>query len=614
MGWTSHDGWIHCSRDELAGGIDAGADALYAHKPTGECRCGQTHGEQLEEPGIEAVYEYRSATGAVLFQVVRKPGKKFLQRKPDGHGRWLWRTAGMAMVLYRWPELAAADPDRLVWIVEGEKDADVGAVAGLLTTCNPRGAGKWRALEDHARDVLAGRDVVVLADKDEPGRAHAQQVAVSLRGHVRSLRVWEVPGEAKDLAAYLGSGGTVDELLLELPMVLEEDVVRLQVAVADPANDDEATHYDPDAPDVDPDEPPALEKLDEMFIQRVLGGLLDGHALAKELPPLEYICAAIGMTAGKGPPHMVAGYGFSGKTVALQAMALQLAAGRSVWGAYTGRGPLRVLHVDEEQGQRLTQRRYQRLALAMGLDLPELLDTLAVSPMAGLRLDNPNHAPAWEAIMRGRDAMIVDSLRVVQPSVEENSSEFRRGLDMLGRLSALTGCRAVVIHHARKSSNDKPNGGIESIRGSGAILDACDSVYVFSASKGEPVAVEAVKTREHGEPPPDFALKITDVASEDGADRCAGLAVNVYGMEAVQEVRAEKARVKERQSASNDADRIREQIRVRPGISTRELKAAVGLNGVRLASGTLALGDEVETKDELRAGHWVTRCYLRGVA
>jgi AAA domain len=84
--------------------------------------------------------------------------------------------------------------------------------------------------------------------------------------------------------------------------------------------------------------------------------MLFGPAIAEKLPPLEYLVGEIGLTAGSGAPHLVAGYGFSGKTVALQSMLLALAAGRSVWGGYSGRQS-RVVHVDLEQGRRLDCRR-----------------------------------------------------------------------------------------------------------------------------------------------------------------------------------------------------------------------------------------------------------------
>lgn len=210
-GFTSKDGYAHCARDEMAGGLDQGPDGLYAHRPTGACKCGVTHAPAGEPPDVEATYVYRDEGGALLFEVLRKAGKRFLQRRPLPDGSWEWRTAGTRMVLYRLPELLAAGPASVVWIVEGEKDADAGARAGLVTTCNPRGAGKWKAVAELARTVLAGRTVVVVADKDEPGRRHARDVAESLRG-VASVRVVEAPGDAKDLAEHLGGGGAPDQM------------------------------------------------------------------------------------------------------------------------------------------------------------------------------------------------------------------------------------------------------------------------------------------------------------------------------------------------------------------------------------------------------------------
>ena len=97
---------------------------------------------------------------------------------------------------------------------------------------------------------------------------------------------------------------------------------------------------------------------------------LSGAAIAAPLPPLEYIIPRMGMPSGAGAPHMAAGYGFSGKTLASQVMLVCLAANRKVWGSFDGPGrPLNVGHVDAEQGEALTRKRYQRASLGHGIDL-----------------------------------------------------------------------------------------------------------------------------------------------------------------------------------------------------------------------------------------------------
>src|SRR5262245_33136272 len=39
---------------------------------------------------IAAIYDYRDAEKQLLFQVVRFEPKRFVQRRPDGMGGWIW--------------------------------------------------------------------------------------------------------------------------------------------------------------------------------------------------------------------------------------------------------------------------------------------------------------------------------------------------------------------------------------------------------------------------------------------------------------------------------------------------------------------------------------------
>ena len=157
-----------------------------------------------------AVYGYQDEEGTTLFEVVRFPGKKFRQRRPDGHGGWIWNLKEVRRVLYRLPALIAR-PDELVYVVEGEKDADRLASLGLLATTNAGGAGKWR--REYSR-FLASRDVIILGDNDDVGRKHVQEVAKSLAGQARSIRVVELADlpPKGDVSDWLDAGGTPEQL------------------------------------------------------------------------------------------------------------------------------------------------------------------------------------------------------------------------------------------------------------------------------------------------------------------------------------------------------------------------------------------------------------------
>jgi hypothetical protein len=149
-----------------------------------------------------------------VYQVVRRPPKQFLQRRPDPDhpGEWIWDLKGVQPIPYRLPELLASDSRTRVWIQEGEKDCDNLHALGLVATCNPMGAGKWR--DEYSR-YLQGRDVVILPDNDEPGRKHAEKVANSLLRFATSVKVLRLPDlpPKGDVSDWLESGGTVAELI-----------------------------------------------------------------------------------------------------------------------------------------------------------------------------------------------------------------------------------------------------------------------------------------------------------------------------------------------------------------------------------------------------------------
>jgi len=155
-----------------------------------------------ETTRIVAAYSYTDENGKLLFQVVRRPLKSFCQRRPDGSGKWIYNLKGVRRVLYRLPGLLNADRNAVVWIVEGEKDADALAGLGLVATTNSGGVGKWRKSYNQA---LEGRHVVIFPDCDEAGYKHAVNVAEALQGVAESIKIVELPDQSPggDVSDYL---------------------------------------------------------------------------------------------------------------------------------------------------------------------------------------------------------------------------------------------------------------------------------------------------------------------------------------------------------------------------------------------------------------------------
>jgi len=142
------------------------------------------------KPRIVATYDYTDEQGKLLFQVVRFDPKDFRQRRPDGEGGWIWSLDDTRRVLYRLCGLRAAiDFDDVVYIVEGEKDVDALHARDLVATCNPGGAGKWRA---EYSESLRDANAVIVGDNDQAGRSHAQQVAAALHGIAKFVRVLDL--------------------------------------------------------------------------------------------------------------------------------------------------------------------------------------------------------------------------------------------------------------------------------------------------------------------------------------------------------------------------------------------------------------------------------------
>jgi 5S rRNA maturation endonuclease (ribonuclease M5) len=160
--------------------------------------------------GVVATYDYHTAEGELVYQVVRYAPKDFRQRRPDGRGGWISNMDGVTRIPYRLPELLQADAPQWVFVCEGEKDVDNVRSKGLVATCNVGGAGKWRP---EYSEVLRGRRVCIIADKDLAGRKHAQQVATALQGISAEVKIIECPGDSiKDASDWVDAGGTAEQL------------------------------------------------------------------------------------------------------------------------------------------------------------------------------------------------------------------------------------------------------------------------------------------------------------------------------------------------------------------------------------------------------------------
>ncbi len=196
---------------------------------------------------IKEIYDYQNEKRATQHQTIRYEPKGFSQRRPDGDGHWVWGlSAGeywqnqrgdwykcqagktgrlwpaAETVLYRLPELIAADPRETIWIVEGEKDVETLRAKRLSATCNPMGAGAWK---ESYNNYLKNRRVVIIPDQDQngAGQKHARDVWQNVKSEAAEAHICQLP-KGKDTTEFFELGGTRDEFL-NLPVAEDAPAV-----------------------------------------------------------------------------------------------------------------------------------------------------------------------------------------------------------------------------------------------------------------------------------------------------------------------------------------------------------------------------------------------------
>ena len=191
---------------------------------------------------IVARYDYRTAEGAVIYQVVQSRNGSKRVRSPDEKdpSQWRWGRAkwGITAVPYRLPELikAAASGAETMWIVPDERAADDLAKNGIVATCaiwdgEPRDNG-WK--KEWSPWIKFFDRAVVIARNDPPpekrdaksvlsaylGQRRASEVLAAIHGNpcvIRKVKCLTLPAINGDRiegpSQWLDAGGTIVSLL-----------------------------------------------------------------------------------------------------------------------------------------------------------------------------------------------------------------------------------------------------------------------------------------------------------------------------------------------------------------------------------------------------------------
>lgn len=237
-GWTARCPSHNDQRNSLSIGKGNDGDSALLY-----CHAGCTYLDIVTDLGlykettkpvkkeVGKTYDYIDLDGELRYQVVRMVPKGFAQRRPDGNDGWIWNLKGVQRILYNLPELVSTEKN-YVFVVEGEKDADNLIELGFVATTNSGGAGKW--LKDYNK-YFKSKDVIIIPDNDDAGRAHGQEVAKNVYNVASSVKIINLEGldEKEDLSDWIAkdketSVETLNTLIsLTEPLKFTEDELEL---------------------------------------------------------------------------------------------------------------------------------------------------------------------------------------------------------------------------------------------------------------------------------------------------------------------------------------------------------------------------------------------------
>lgn len=394
-------------------------------------------------------YTYTDAEGNPAHETVRyKNPKSFSQRRPDPNkaNGYIDNLDGINTYLYGLPQLIeAVRANRTILICEGEKDCETVWDMNWAATTNPMGAGKWK---NNYSDYLKGANVVIVQDKDnpthdpaldnrtkDPGKYHALDVAKSLSGKAKSIKILELPDRdlpAKDLSDWVAAGGDSDEL---------QQLIDNAPAWT-PSNDTS-------------DKAKTFDWRSQLIPHDVL--------LNKQLQPIEFLIEGILVNCGTGA---LAGLKKKGKTWMASQITQAVAGGNDFLGHKVKQG--KVVHFALEDGERRMQKRLRQQKAASGLPIDWVYKWPALNTPEGFT------ALRDMLVDRRPHLVVIDTLgKCLNGKPDQNSAgdmgEFGNKLhDLALEFNVMI---LFIAHHGKGMPSRDP--GLD-IRGSSAIPGATD--------------------------------------------------------------------------------------------------------------------------------------------
>jgi hypothetical protein len=200
----------------------------------------------------------------------------------------------------------------------------------------------------------------------------------------------------------------------------------------------------------------------------------------------------------------------AGKSFFITDLCMHMAAGLNWRGKRTKRARVAVICAEGGGGY---GQRLRAIGKYLGVDLNDhgvVFDVLVAAPQF---TDRGTMAALTAAVKAGGyDLVIVDTMRQVSASIDENSSEAQQVVTACRELKAATGAMAILIHHAGKDLS-------KGARGWSGLKNAVD--FEVAISRDGDVREAVISKQKDGEDRERFGFKLVrvpleDVINEDG--------------------------------------------------------------------------------------------------
>lgn len=380
-----------------------------------------------------AIYDYRDENGVVQFQKRRfepETGAKTFRVFHQENGAWKTGIdpkdgTRTRRLLYHLPDVVKAN---VVFLSEGEKDADNVTSAGLFeqygfaTAATTTYDGAWQKGQtakwlDSYAPYFTGKQVIIFADNDEPGKVYAETAAAAVKPYAFAVRVVEFADlpEKSDVSDFLASHSITDleKRIRETPLWTGKESKR----------------------------------------ENWLVDAVDWSMTAS--PEIDWLVDGVIQLGGNG---MIAAEPKTGKSLAALDLLISLSTGLPWLGRAIPRR-VRTAYISREDSPVLTKVRVQALLRGKGIlhedrDPSGWIWINTREQLGDFDVDNDEQLRnmALDLKERGVEFAVFGVLNRLHNRDENNNTEMAQVVKRIGQMGQEAGCALGVIHHVNKET------------------------------------------------------------------------------------------------------------------------------------------------------------------